>query len=247
MEIMKILALSDIHGFLPKIDRHILSMADCVMIAGDVCPIENHYQWFQELWLENDFSKWAAGLRKPVYLTMGNHDFVENFKAPPNLRHGTARIVDDVLLFSWTPAYGGWAWEADEVILAIMLENILAKKVPSIWLTHAPPWGICDYIEAYRGLGQTRLEPGNEDWPIAKYHKGSLVLRKAIEAYRPRLVICGHIHKATGYEGLKGTGVFNVSLMDTNGFCRKEPTLIEIDRDNQIHFLKSGRWHKAEF
>ena len=212
---MRILALSDTHGRLPDLD---VTEADCVMIAGDVCPGGSHLPELQRPWLEGEFSRWVEALDRPVYLALGNHDFVDNFEGPPNLRYGTDRIVDDILLFSWTPYYcGGWAWEEGELFLSQVLRVILADRaVPPIWLSHSPPWGVCD------GRGKNDKN-------------GSLALWEAIVKYQPRLVICGHIHRGVGRGKIGRTQVYNVAV--TRGFAdattmykpmARQPILIDI-------------------
>ena len=176
---MHILALADTHGRLPALDT---TNVDCVMIAGDVCPPGDPTPAAQKLWLECAFSPWVELLRKPVYLTLGNHDLCDYFGGPPNLHYGTEEIIGDVLLFAWTLNFGGWAWEADEKSLMEKLEDILASPPrPSIWLTHSPPWGVCD------------------GWTDSSSHNnGSRAIRAAVLKYQPRLVICGHIHSGAG-------------------------------------------------
>lgn len=48
---MKILAFSDCHGQLPNITESF----DLLLIAGDICPIDNHSYIFQKEWLSNVF------------------------------------------------------------------------------------------------------------------------------------------------------------------------------------------------
>jgi Icc-related predicted phosphoesterase len=212
---MRILALADTHGRLPDLD---VSEADCVMIAGDVCPGGSHLPELQRPWLEGEFSRWVEALGRPVYLALGNHDFVDNLDGPSTVHSGTDRIVDDALLFSWTPYYcGGWAWEEGEPFLFQTLNVLLADRtVPPIWLSHAPPWGVCD------GCGRNDKN-------------GSLALWETIVKYQPRLVICGHIHKGAGKGKIGRTLVYNVAV--TYGFADattmykpmdRQPVLIKI-------------------
>ena len=212
---MRIMALSDTHGRLPDLD---VSGVDCVMIAGDVCPGGSHSRRVQRQWLEGEFSRWVEDLDRPVYLALGNHDFVDDFKGPPKLCYGTHRIVDNIFLFSWTPYYcGGWAWEESEIFLHRALSVYLADSpVPPVWLTHSPPWGVCD------GRGKND-------------RNGSQALWEAIAKYQPFLVICGHIHRGAGSGTIGRTRVYNVAV--TKGFAdaetmnkpmAREPVLIEI-------------------
>jgi Icc-related predicted phosphoesterase len=208
-EIRRILALADTHGRLPDLD---VSQADCVMIAGDVSPGESYLPEFQRPWLEGEFFRWVEALGRPVYLALGNHDFISKFDGPPNLKYGTHDIVDDVLLFSFTPYYSGnWAWEDSELFLAQALRVILDNRpVPPIWLSHSPPWGVCD--------GRDKRDKN-----------GSLALWEAIVKHQPRLFICGHIHRGAGQGKLGKTRIYNVAV--TRGFANAETMNKPIDRE----------------
>ena len=227
---MRILALSDIHGFLPKYASLPLPEVDRIMIAGDVCPIyEDHSPEFQKAWLENVFAPWVEHLKKPVYFTLGNHDLVDDFQGPSNLRFGTETIIDDVLLFSWTPewpppfiARTGY-WQADETTLAAKLEAVLnSGPTPPIWLTHSPPWGALDL--------RFKFSHDVKWWHILRSMPfGSRALRDAAGKYRPKLLICGHVHACPGQKFLGDTLVYNVCILDVNYALRRKwkPRVIE--------------------
>ena len=234
---MRILAFSDIHGLLPEFA---LDGIDRIAIAGDICPVANHSPKFQRRWLEQIFCPWVERLKLPVYLALGNHDFVDDFPAPSNLHYGTERVVDDMFLFSWTPPFFDWAWMAEENEIARRLDAALGEDAPCIWVVHGPPRDVCD--EA-RGR-----------------HCGSTALYKAIVRRQPLLVICGHLHEGSP-EGWIGdsnirnvamlpdgktlidyrrgnTRVLNVSLIDESYRQFKQPVVIEMDEfyttDNQL-------------
>lgn len=69
---MKIKALSDTHGYLPKVGE-----CEVLILAGDVTPID--YQRDNDRckeWFENDFKVWIKELPcNKVIFTPGNHDF----------------------------------------------------------------------------------------------------------------------------------------------------------------------------
>lgn len=70
---MKIVAISDIHGTLPK-----LQPCDVVVICGDIVPpnIQKNYE-ASLAWLSGPFQNWALNLDcKKVIFIAGNHDFV---------------------------------------------------------------------------------------------------------------------------------------------------------------------------
>lgn len=203
---MRILALSDIHGLLPLL---VCDDIDCVMIAGDICPTNNHSYNFQKKWLELEFYKWIEAIPSPVFLTLGNHDFVDEFVAPPNLHYGTQCIIDNALLFSWTPSFRNWAWMTDERMLDIRLDTVLKNYVPPIWLVHGPPHGTCDEV---RGE-----------------HQGSKALRRAIELHQPNLVICGHLHEGSPEDWIGDSKIINVSLLNDEYIQVREPVYIDIE------------------
>lgn len=74
---MRIVALSDLHGFLPKIPA-----CDLLIVAGDVCPdrfgpfraVHDPYQ--QQAWFDRNVRPWlAAAPATHKLLTWGNHDW----------------------------------------------------------------------------------------------------------------------------------------------------------------------------
>ena len=207
---MRILAFSDTHGRLPNLDP---TGIDRLMIAGDITPPGLVTEAEQRPWLEYVFCPWIEALGLPTYLVLGNHDCVGDFRPPSNLRYETAGIVDDVLFFSGTPKFAGWAWEEDEITLAEYLQVILESKKmkPEIWLTHSPPWGVCDGPKVMYG-----------------HHSGSVALLKAIKACQPRLLICGHIHIGASHGWIGRTEVYNVSILDAGNAWDGMPVIIEI-------------------
>jgi len=198
-----ILALSDTHGLLQELD---LSGIDRIMIAGDVCPTSNHTEQFQRRCLERSFFAWVEYLKVPVYLALGNHDFIDDFTAPDNLHYGTQTIIDDVLLFSWVPYFYNWAWMTDDEDIANRLEKVLASGSPPIWITHGPPYGVCD-------------ETGSE-------HSGSTALLAAIQCHSPQYVICGHLHEGKQFGKIGDTTVINASLLNDRYEKVREPVVI---------------------
>jgi Icc-related predicted phosphoesterase len=62
-----------------------------------------------------------------------------------------------------------------------------------VLISHVPPYNTQDKV--FRGI-----------------HGGSKELRKVIEEYNPRLVICGHIHEDPGFTSVNDTIVVNCSM-----------------------------------
>ena len=84
----------------------------------------------------------------------------------------------------------------------------------SVLVTHVPPYGVQDKIF----LGK---------------HGGSKELREIVDKYKPRLVLCGHIHENPGYTKTDKTIVVNCSMGK-----RGEGALIEIDDDITVKMLE---------
>jgi Icc-related predicted phosphoesterase len=70
---MKICAISDIHGHLPRLQK-----CDVVCICGDIVPLYVQSNKFASIaWLAGPFQEWALKLPcKYVVITWGNHDFI---------------------------------------------------------------------------------------------------------------------------------------------------------------------------
>jgi len=100
----------------------------------------------------------------------------------------------------------------DSEQMRIALEKKLIDNT-SILVSHEPPYGAQD--KAFLGKHQ-----GNQD------------LRGIIEKYRPRLVLCGHIHEDPGFSSINETIVVNCSMGK-----RGEGSLIEINEKIKVRML----------
>lgn len=69
---MKLIAVSDLHGSLPKIEDE----ADIMIIAGDISPLYIQGRKPAMIsWLKNEFIDWINSLNvETVYLIAGNHE-----------------------------------------------------------------------------------------------------------------------------------------------------------------------------
>lgn len=91
------------------------------------------------------------------------------------------------------------------------IEKLLDEK--SVLVSHVPPRGLQD--KAFIGM-----------------HAGSKDLRKLVDKFKPRLVLCGHIHEDPGYTKTNNTVVVNCSMGK-----RGEGALIEINKNITVKML----------
>jgi hypothetical protein len=210
---MKIVAASDLHGYLPDVPP-----CDLLLLAGDLCPVENHGLGFQRDWLAGPFARWLAAV--PARHTVGiagNHDFL--FEEAPDLVPAGLKwtylcdqqtTVDGLTVYGtpWQPTFGDWAFNLDEDDLAT--KWALIPPATDILLLHGPPFGIGDRV--VRGV-----------------HTGSPSLTAAIERLQPPLVICGHIHEGRGSYRLGRSLILNVAVVNEHYAPAHVPVVVDWD------------------
>ncbi|MCC7123389.1 MAG: metallophosphoesterase [Acidobacteria bacterium] len=233
---MRIVALSDQHGFLPEVPP-----CDLLIVAGDVCPdrfgpfMAVHYPSQQQAWFDRKVRPWlAAAPATHKVLTWGNHDWCGqqcSFRAdsPSHARSTDLQIVVDerttippaddtrarisVWATPWSNLFGQWSFMKPprqlEAIYAAIPEGI------DILVSHQPPFSYGDQTFDFTAR---RIE-----------HVGSRELLRAIERVRPRLVICGHIHGGHGRYEHQGIPIYNVSVVDEAYRLVNPPTVIEFE------------------
>lgn len=198
MKEIKIVAFSDIHGYLP--DN--LPSGDIALIAGDICPVHgSHNPTSQFHWLQNKFIPWCYKLinsKKFNHLCFcsGNHDFVFEtlLKAPktfhiqwPNNVHylcDSGIDIEGIKIFGtpWTHTFGNWAFMNSEDILNNYYISI--PKDLDILLSHGPAYGLNDTVTQH------------SEWVFSDPHIGSKSLLEHIKRAMPKRLITGHIHSA---------------------------------------------------
>jgi len=196
---LRLAAISDLHGFLPEI-----APCDVLLIAGDVCPVEDHDLDFQRRWLHGPFAAWLRGLDAgEIVGVAGNHDFVA--QADPDVMRSLPWTylcdesveIDGVRIHGspWTATFMEWAFMQDEEDLPALWS--LIPDDADVLVTHGPPHGHGDL--AVHGL-----------------HVGSESLAaRLLQLDRLRLHAFGHIHEAGGSRDTLGAAtIANVSYVD---------------------------------
>jgi hypothetical protein len=238
---MRIVAVSDQHGYLPEIPP-----CDLLIIAGDVCPDRigtfdaMHDPARQQSWFDRSLRPWLAKApARHKVLTWGNHDWCGqacDFRrdSPAEARSTELQILVDE--GTRVPAGGAgeasisvWAtpWSNQFMDWAFMkpppdLEAVYAE-IPvgiDILISHQPPYG---HGDRYHDVGSGTIQ-----------HLGSRELLAAIDRCRPQLVICGHVHDGHGQSDYAGIPIYNVSVLDEQYRLAHPPTVIELpDRRSQ--------------
>ena len=194
---MKLLAFSDLHRDLNQAARLVerSSDADVVIAAGDFASVHEG--------LEETIGA-LDGIGVPTVLVPGNNETADALRAAcegweaATVLHGQGTEVDGTQFFGLgagvpiTP--WDWSFDLDEDEAA---EKLAGCPEGAVLVVHSPPKGHCDTSSA-----------GD--------HLGSQAILEAIEAKRPRLAVCGHIHEAWGAESEIGpTRVMNLGPSGT--------------------------------
>lgn len=201
---MKVVAISDQHGYLPKIPK-----CDLLIIAGDLCPTSDHSTFFQAYWLDNAFRMWLNEVpaEKKIFIA-GNHDFVYQDRpqiVPKDLPgvylQDSAHTYNDLKIWGtpWQPYFFGWAFNLYEKDLEEKWK--LIPDDTDIIVVHGPPKG---YGDTAKSVKTKELE-----------HTGSPSLLKRIEEIKPKLVVFGHIHEGRGQWQINDTILANVTVVDS--------------------------------
>jgi uncharacterized protein len=189
---VKLLAFSDLHRDLDQAGQLVeqSTEADVVIAAGDFASVHDG--------LEETIAALAA-ISKPTILVPGNNETedalrkaCEGWEAATVL-HGEGTEVDGTQFFGLgagipiTP--WDWSFDLDEDQAR---ERLSGCPDGAVLVVHSPPKGHCDQSSA----GE---------------HLGSEAILEAIEAKRPKLAVCGHIHESWGAESEVGsTPVINL-------------------------------------
>ena len=226
MTIMKIVAISDLHGNLPTIEE----VAIIYCIAGDIMPlnIQSNDRKCRK-WLKEEFIPWANNLPcSHVVLIAGNHDFVfqrMEKEAIDAIFEGSKVIylensgvqLEGLNIFGtpWCHQFGHWAFMADDDALAELFNDI--PENVDILLTHDAPYGTSDILFQ------------NTAWNIGE-HIGCVPLRDAIIEKKPKIVLHGHLHSTNHKkEVLVESDVYNVSLLDENYDLIYDPLILDVN------------------
>lgn len=215
---MRCVLTSDLHGCFPNIPP-----CDVLLIAGDLCPIEDHSADFQAHWLNHDFADWLASVpaRQTIFIA-GNHDLV--LARAPHLVDKTrwkgVYLEDSGFEWEgvhfwgspWANELPGWAFTAPED--ALLRRWQLIDPRTHVLLVHGPPKGYGDRV-----IGR---------WTGDVLEVGSSTLLDSIGRLDLRLVVFGHIHEGAGEYVYRDVPLINASLMDLSYEPVNQPRVFEL-------------------
>lgn len=211
---MKVLALGDPHGKLPKnldsiIKKNKIKIIICI---GEVFPIKRDKKNCGKA----DLKKGGKILDKlgsyniPMILFKGNmflsgkeaKYFRGLIKKYPNLKYkrlgklkikGVNFILFDMIYEKHSHQFLSkyFTDELKNKKRLKKLNKLLKENKDAILLSHAPPYGYLDKIHSGK-------------------HIGSKILFKAIKKNSPKLILCGHIHEAKGKTKIGKTEIYNL-------------------------------------
>jgi Icc-related predicted phosphoesterase len=189
---VRLLAFSDLHRDLEQaanlVERS--SESDAVIAAGDFASVHEGL---------GEMIDALRPISVPTVLVPGNNETEDALRAAcdgwkaATVLHGQSTEIDDTQFFGLgagipiTP--WDWSFDLDEQQAA---ERLAPCPEGAVLVVHSPPKGHCDTSSS-----------GD--------HLGSEAILEAIEAKRPSLAVCGHIHEAWGAEEEVGsTKVINL-------------------------------------
>lgn len=232
---LKIVAISDIHGHIFKIENP----ADIAIIAGDIMPLEIQFNKNEsKIWLENEFANWIKEFPvDKVFLVAGNHDaYFENI-SKSNLE-SFLNSCDNKLIYlknefieyidknnlNWkifgTPychIYGNWPFMRTDEYMTEKFKQMPDKV--DIIISHDPPFAVSD-VDVI--LDRSRN-------PFLDYrHLGNPPLANRINNVNYKLLVCGHIHGGD-HEYDPWWKTVNVSYLNEGYEPYYKPFYIEID------------------
>ena len=233
---IKICAISDLHGYLPKIEP-----VDILLIAGDISPLDIQFnKEMMKKWLTGPFANWIKELPlDKVYLTAGNHDAyfeglnqiqLDEFRTKCDFKlvylennHIIHKHEDKEYKIFGTPychIFGNWPFMRTDEYMEEKFKEIPDKC--DIIISHDPPYAV----------GQVDMILGERRWSNEiPSSVGNIPLSNRLVDVDFKLLVCGHIHTGDHRpfkDNLSGQ-VVNVSLKNEKYNVEYEPFYIEID------------------
>ena len=231
---MKICAISDLHGYLPNIEK-----SDILLIAGDISPLNIQFNKPEmKKWLELHFAYWIKSLPvERVFLIAGNHDsYFESINQSNILalefacdklvyiNNETVHYYDkDCTLWSifgtpYCKIFGNWPFMRSDEYMTEKFEEI--PNDIDIIITHDAPYefGQVDQICEKKRWNNEPLES-----------LGNKPLADKLSKINYKLVVCGHFHSGD-HNYNEQFKIANVSYVNESYQPFYEPFYIELTK-----------------
>lgn len=240
---LKVVALADTHGYLPKIKED----SEVMLIAGDIVPLSiQRYNKISQQWVLDEFCEWA--MKQPVdkvFVIPGNHDWGLYIDDPEFtdlsnklLEQSNNKIVllkDNIhdykgfrlVTSPWCKQFYNWAYMLSDAELTKKFNGLLEKnedKPVDILLTHDAPYGVSDQL-----LESTAWNP-----IVPGPHIGNKPLAEFVKKLKPAYHFHGHLH-STNHEKemFENTEVYNVSIVNEMYETVFEPLYLTLTKEEK--------------
>lgn len=200
---MRILHVSDIHGNMGAVEKIAEKAkeinADLIIVTGDI----THFGEIED----------AETILEKIYESGRQIFFVPGNCDPRALLEWTSPNNSIKNIHLESVEFSGWEFtglggavgrygtliEFTEDEVEEMLKKIVPRKPGFVFVSHSPPHGL------------------EVDYTGVK-HIGSTAVKKYVEKYQPKLMLCGHAHEGRGIVKINNTIIVN-SGSAKNGFC----------------------------
>lgn len=216
---MKLLAITDLHGDRPALERILerTGDADVILLGGDITN-------FGSVEDAESLLGVVTATKATVFAVAGNCDSpaIDHMLAERGVSvFGRGSVHRDVGIYgvSAMPPWMGNMYELSEEEIGAALEKGREEAAGArneVVLSHPPP----------RNLTVDRTSGGT--------HVGSTALRNFIDRVQPILVVCGHIHEARGIDSAGDTTVVNCGPAFDGSYA-----VIDVDDDVKVQLERA--------
>lgn len=211
---MKILHVSDIHGSMGAAEKTAEKAgeinADLIIVTGDI----THFGEIEDAETILDRIYEYSG---HIFFVPGNCDPRALLEwTPPNnsIKNLHLKSIDfsgfEFIGLGGAVGRYGTLIEFTEEEVEEMLKKIVPRKRDFIFVSHSPPFGL--------EIDHTGVK-----------HIGSMSVRRYVESYQPKLMVCGHAHEGRGIAKINNTVIVN-SGPAKNGYC----SIIYVGKDVDV-------------
>lgn len=214
---MRIVCLSDLHGYLPHVPDNTVWSATPELPEGDVLVIAGDLTGWGKLHEIIELDRWLATV--PIehkIIIAGNHDLCCEFEPmAPVIQHAhyledSSVTIDNLTFYGvpWTPRFLNWSFMLDRGSDRLKRKWDAIPHDTDVLITHGPPAGKMDY---------TRGE-----------YIGCDMLRDKILEIKPKLHVFGHVHEGYGTAYNADTIFVNAAMCNGGYKPVNDPIVIEL-------------------